>query len=446
VVWSRSFPGSEERLFALQRDIARELTRVLSISLSWKERRRMARDPTRSSRAFDYYLQGQEFLDDVDNPRGPQFAAEVFRQALLSDGDFALAHVGLSEALWRRYQQEKQAEVLQEAEREARTALEIDPDLPSAQVALARVYRSTGRHAESIAELRQILERHPRPDEAYRELAFSYEEVGELEAAEQALEASVALRDDHWHRWNSLGAFLQRLGRYAEASEAFERAVELAPPTITWPYENLAAVRMREADFDGAIEAYERFGEDTRDPGLASNIATAYFFTGRLAEAEELYRKAVDLAPADPVMRVNLGDVLVRLERVDEARSEYQAAHRLQQQRLEDNPGDGQLRLMGTVFAAKAGECEVAGRLAEGIAGELPRTADNLHYLAWAHALCGNSRRAIEALRGAVELGIPAELLRQEDELRVLRDDPEFQALVGVQARSSAGAQAGLSP
>jgi non-specific serine/threonine protein kinase len=431
VVWSKKALGEREDLFGLQREIAHDLARFLSVSLSLKERRRLARNPTRDLRAYELYLQGQQFLE-AESPRSARFAAEVFGQAVRLDADFALAYVGLSEAHWKSYQTDKEPESLRRAEADAERALKIDSDLPSALVALARVYRSTGRYAASIAELRPILERHPRPDEAYGELAFSYAEAGDLESAERALEAAIALRTDDWRHRNSLGKFLLRQGRHAEAREAFEMALQLAPEAINWPYENLAGLLMLEGDFTGAIEAYERFGHETSDARLASNIGTAYFFTGQLETAEPLYRLAVRLAPEDAGQHGNLGDVLARLGRAEEARAEYRTAHRLQSQALAKFPEDNQLRLDGAFYAAKAEECAQATLLTRELEQHLPRIADNLHLLAIIYALCDERDAAIAALGSAIELGFAAELVRQEDEFQNLMQDPDFQRLVGT--------------
>jgi eukaryotic-like serine/threonine-protein kinase len=432
VLWSKAVVGQRDHLFELQRDLAEDLTRFLSVPVSAKERQRLARNPTRSRRAYEAYLQGQQFLEAVDNPRNPRFAVEAFEQALKLDPEFALAHVGSSEAWWRRYEIEKDPDMLRRAEAEAEAALAIDPDLPSAQVALARVYRSSGRYGASIAELRPVLERHPHPDAAYKELAYTYSEAGEFDAAEQALDAAIALGGDYWRNWNSLGAFLAEQGRDEEARTAFEKAAEIAPESVTWPWENLVALQMRGGNFESAVAAYERFGGAIHDARLASNIGTAYFFTDRLAEAESFYRQAVRLAPRDYGQHGNLGDVLARLGRDEDARAEYASAHRLVEAALESIPGDNDLRLFGALYGAKAGECAAAGEAAAALESELPRTADNLHYLAYVYGLCGQRDAALRALTAAIELGVAPELVRQEDEFRSLRDDPEFERLLGA--------------
>jgi serine/threonine protein kinase/tetratricopeptide (TPR) repeat protein len=429
VLWAEEFRRNSKELFGLQKDLGSGLTRILDIPLSFRERRRLARDPSASFRAYDYYLQGQQFLGQVSRPRSPDMAAEVFRQAIQLDPDFALAHAGLSEALWRIYQRENDGNLLDQAEEEAERAAALDPDLPAAQVARARVYRSTGRYGQSIAELRQVLARHPKPDEAEGELAFSYEQSGDLKAAEEALIAATRLRPDHWHHWNSLGAFLVKMARYPEAREAFERANELAPQGLAWPLINLATLKLLAGDSAGAIEAFEQFKGQVDDAKLAANIGTAYYFENRLEDAEKYYQLAVKLDPKDPLKHGNLADLYLRQEKFEKARAEYQTALEFVEEALLDNPKSPGLRVDQALYAAKSGDCAIATGLADALAVELSQTAQTVHDRAIVYALCRQRSAALEAIRTAIELGISAQLIRREDEFAFLQADQEFVSL-----------------
>ncbi len=432
VLWSESFVGGRAQIFEIEKQITRSLTKFLEIPLSRVERARLAKNPTASLRAYDFYLQGQQYLEDVDNPDGAEFARDLFRQAVRIDPEFALAHVGLSSALWKIYQHGRDPEVLDEAEQEAKSALEIDPDLPAAQVALAQVYRSTGRYAESIGQLRQILADHPNPVEAYRQLAYSYEAAGDLEAAEESLRFAVALREDDWFSWNSLGIFFIRNTNFPEARRALELAAELAPEGLTWPLENLAVVQILEGDFEEAIQSFERIEGPSDDPNLIANIGTAYFFVDRLEEAEKYYLEAVDLRPRSAIEHGNLADLYTRMGRVEEARSSYLQALRLVEEALVANPKDNDLRVNQALYAAKAGECEIAVRLCDQLRSELPPVGGYHHDRAVAYALCGESDATLDALAEAIDLGVSASFVRQEDEFEDLRHDPRFIDLVGT--------------
>ena len=95
--------------------------------------------------------------------------------------------------------------------------------------------------------------------------------------------------------------------------------------------------------FDEAIDAFERIPEASRGPALASNLATAYFFSDRpdkWEQAEKNYLLAVRLSPRDAMYQANLGDLYARLDRREEAQDRYLRAQSLIEERVEDDPGN----------------------------------------------------------------------------------------------------------
>lgn len=433
VVWSQTLEGSPGELYELQGGLARRLVDVLSVNLTRREQGRLTVDPTRSFQAYEAYLEAEALRERATDASGLAPAIEIYRQAIRIDGGFALAWSGLSAALWERAGREGLPELRDEAQRAARRALEIDPDLPAAQVAIARVLREGGRAADSIAELEGALERHPHPDEAYRELARSHERIGDLEAAEASLRAAVAAGPEEWRNWNQLGGLLWKLGRYEEAGEAFSRAAERSPPGVSRPRENLVAVEITGGRFEAAIAAAEEIPTPITSAVLASNIGTAYYFSqrpDRWQRAEHFYRLAVRLNPGNDGVRRNLGDLLVKLGRDEDARAEYEAALDIVEAALATDPGDPDLRLSRAHYAARLTECASALTWADELVRDLPPAAASAHDLAVTYALCGAPGAALEQLRRALELGFPPEIVEEEDEFAGLRGDGELERLI----------------
>jgi tetratricopeptide (TPR) repeat protein len=383
---------------------------------------------------FDYYVSGQRFLDRIDDPHGPDAAADNFRQALRLDEDFALARVGLSEALWEIYLRDLDRAALEAAEDHAEKAREIDPEMPEAHLALARIYRTTGRHEAAVREVETVLAKHPRPDEVQRELGRSYERVGDLEEAERALRAATALRPDDWTTWNHLGNFLARCGKYEEAGDAYRQSAEVAPPDVSMPREKLATYGFQVGEIDAAIEIYESLPKPIRSPRLASNLATAYFFSDhpeKWERAEENYLLAVRLNPQDSMYQANLGDLYQRLDRLEEAQERYRLACDLLETQVADDPDDPQSLSDLAFYSAKANDCGRTMPMVPRLEELLPDTGPSAHMLAYIYALCGESDAAVEALTRAIALGESPELIRQEDEFRSLHDRPDYQTLLG---------------
>ena len=432
VLWSHAYTAPGGEIYGQQRIMASDLATFLTIPLSGNDRRRLARDPRGADQAFDYFVTGRRFLDRVDDFRGPDAAAENFRQALRLDPEFVLAHVGLSEALWEIYLRDIDQTALEEAERHAETARELDPTLADARLALARIYRTTGRQDAAVEQIEAALANHPRADVVQRELGRVAQRVGNLEEAERSLRAAASLRPDDWVNWNALGNHLAVIGKYDEARDAFSQAADVAPPDVSMPLEKLATYNLQVGQVDAAIDLYEELPKPIRSPRLASNLGTAYFFSDRPEKwqrAEDNYLLAVRLNPQDPMYQTNLGDLYQRLERFDEALERYRLASELLEVRYADDPDDPALISELAFTSAKAEDCERAIALMPELERLLPDTGPNAHQLAYIYALCRHDDAAVRALARAIAHGEAVELIRQEDEFRFLRERPDFKAL-----------------
>jgi serine/threonine-protein kinase len=423
--------GDAAELAELEDALARSLVRLLEIILSPYEQRRLGEDPNRTFAAYDLFLKAERQLETATDKTGILPAIELYRQAVRRDPEFALAWSGLSEAQWVRARIRGVVEAMGDAEEAARHAVELDPTLPEAHLALAQVLRDTGRVTEAQAELDTALEFHSRPDEVQRELADNLERVGDMEAAEAALRAAAAVAPSSWENWDALGRLLWRQAQYEEAFNAFTEAAGVAPPGVTTPREKIVASLVSMGEFDAALEAAEAIPRPITSATLASNIGTAYFFTGRLAEAEAYYRMAVDLRPRSVDVHRNLADALDAQGRTGEARAEYAEARRLVEQQLHQDPDDVELALLGAFLAAKSGDCAAATAWADRLAAGSPGTADVVHQVAYVDALCGRRRQALDRIGEALRLGVPADIIRNEPEFESLHSDPEFRALVG---------------
>ncbi|MDX1643045.1 MAG: protein kinase [Thermoanaerobaculia bacterium] len=437
LLWSETVEGSSDALPDLTRRIAQRLTDVLEVRLSERERRRLKRDPTQSFQAYDYYLRGQSFLTDRYAPENLDAAVELFRQAIRVDPGFALAHVALSETYWEIWFRDGDSAALEEARREAEIALDLDPELPAGLVALARVERAAGEIDDSIGALEDALKDHPDPAAAHRELALSYERAGDFESAERALRAATLVGAGDWKNWNLLGAFQWRMGRYEDARQSFETAIDLAPEDVHVPHRNLGGNEISLGNWEQAIEVLERIPRAHLSYSMASNLGTAYYFSARpdrLEKASEYYALAARLNPRSDQIRRNLADVYMELGELDRARAQYLEALRLVDEKLAADPEDWNLRLLRSFYAARASDCDEALDGLERLSSDLPQSGLTAHRRAYVYALCGEREEALEAIAEAIEMGVQPELLRAEPEFAALHDDPRFERLVGSDA------------
>jgi serine/threonine protein kinase/tetratricopeptide (TPR) repeat protein len=427
--------GGYDWSYAGAQDIRREVVDQIALRLGKRPRTGVPASAARTSAgAYEVYLQGVRLLEDADDPLAPDHASEAFGRALVLDPEYAPAWAGRSKALFRIHAREHDTEALTSAERAADNALKYDPGSLEGRVARAQIYRGTGRTAEAVAELQQVLRANPNWDEAYLQLGATYRDAGDLAAAEKAMRRAVTLGRGSWRNWNALGAILLRRGDRAGARAAFEQIIALAPG-MNRGYEQVAAVDLREGRYAEAIAIYRRLPTPVRDAALASNIANAYIGARRLAEASDYLALAVRIEPRNPLLREHLGDLLVHLGRAEDARAAYAEAARLTAEELRDTPERLELRVQHALHLAKSGDCASADRGFAALGhARLAEAPELLYALARARAACGQRGPALAALREALAHGVATSRPREDVEFDALRADPDFVRLTGAAA------------
>lgn len=424
VIWAASYDydltASDDAERQIARDVARRLTGPYGVHTQPKAPK------FRSRSAYESVLRAWSALDDPD-ARGPDRALAYVTQALEQDPDFALAWACRSRVLWKIWDRDKAEDSPRLAEEAADRAVRLDPELLDARLARAQVYRGTGRYAEAIRELTEVLKINPNWDEAELQLAAAYREAGDLANAESHFRHTTEVRPGSWRNWRSLGDLrFQQRGDYAGAREAYTRVIDLVPEDNVG-YTRLAAVETAAGRYGAAIDLYERLRNPVDDGSVATNIGTVYFFTHQLEKAKRFYDLAARLDPRSINVWVNLGDLHTRAGRPDSAQACYERALQLAGDQLGVNPRSGMVRVQRTLCLAKLGRCdEVRAAFAAKVDTLAVGKADLTHRLAKILALCGPRRAALEAARKAVELGISPAMLHDEDEFASLVNDPTF--------------------
>ena len=265
-VWSEQYDRRLEDVFAIQDEIAAAILGQLKVELLGN--RPLARRPTGSMEAYQLYLKGRGFWHR--RFKGMlQNAMESFQQAIDRDPRFAPAYTGLADCyttlgVWAFAPPES---VFPKARDLAKRALEID---------------------ETLAE-------------AYASLAFVdtfYDWV--WEAAGQKFNRAIALNPGNalTRLWN--GHYLSIIGRFDEAFAEMRIAQDLDPlsPVVT---ANLGWTFILAHEQERAIEELHRVLALEPGNGIAHfYLGYAYVDTGRLAEAIESFRKAIDATGGMP--------------------------------------------------------------------------------------------------------------------------------------------------
>ncbi|HVU53366.1 MAG TPA: tetratricopeptide repeat protein, partial [Polyangia bacterium] len=161
---------------------------------------------------------------------------------------------------------------------------------------------SRDRPARLGAEAEALLGEQPRSPE-------------KLARAEALAREAVAAAPDDFGLLMLLADASERAAKPAQALAALERACPRAPRGVaaTACWSHLGVVRSRQGRFAEGIVAYERLiASGDADATTRTNAAELLMAEGRLGAAEELYREAIRLETAAPVVgRIETSHALV---------------------------------------------------------------------------------------------------------------------------------------
>lgn len=207
-IWAQSYDGEFSKLIPLQKQVARDVARQLSMVVP--ELQQTDPESLIDPEAHDEYLRGRYlFLQtDVDSRlRG----CTHFENATKKDANYALAYVGTAwcyEAL-NSLNVASPQESMGKAHAAIRKALELDPNLAEAHAMLGLIY-----------------------------LTYDFDWA----AAEKELQTAIKLNPNFADAYRYYGTYLRNMGRPNEALTYLERAKELDPASganhvrIGWTY------------------------------------------------------------------------------------------------------------------------------------------------------------------------------------------------------------------
>lgn len=161
-LWSESYDGDLKDVFALQEKIARKITNQLQVVLSGKQAEQLVNAGTDNPEAYALYLQATATFNRRDGAKFDEAMGQL-RQAIVLDPKFARAYSRMAtlEAVRGNYAEGNFDKSMRDAERFARQAFAIDPQLAEPHAALAVVFSDQRRYREAREEMGRALALDP---------------------------------------------------------------------------------------------------------------------------------------------------------------------------------------------------------------------------------------------------------------------------------------------
>lgn len=260
------------------------------------------------------------------------------RRAIDLKPDWAEAHYLLGSALFLERD-------LNGARAEIVRALEIDGQLVEARKVLARIHAMAGENELAAEEGRKVLRSRPNDGPTRLLVAQSLVRQRKFDDAIRELEA-IPEDQQTGETWYALGRVWAFKGEPEKARELFERANEALPnqPDIL---ESLLSLDRREGRIAESVERIEKAAAAKPDSAQLTHLeGMVLVLTGRGAEAEAAFRRAIELDPNDLTPYQSLAQYLAYTGRREEVLATYEKA-------VETRPDSaGLLLVLGSLYEA----------------------------------------------------------------------------------------------
>jgi len=427
-LWSREFNGVVADLFTLQDQIYNELVSGLKINPTNDEIATAEARPTNNTAAYDFYLRGRNSMRGHD-PKIIQAALDYFDQALKEDPKFALAYTGIADASLRMYKIKKDSFWTQKALAAAQQAEQLNDKLPEVHATLGSVYRATGKYSESVAELTRALSLAPNSDDFYRRLGDVYLDSGNGAKALEAYQKAVQLNPYYWVNQNALGNAYAGRADFPKALQVFQQVTTLEPD-VNVGFENVGNVYLQQGKYQESIPYFQKALQIEPSSSTYSNLGTSYFFLKQYSNAVEMFEKAVAINPNDTDLMVNLADAYRGSGQQDKARTTYQQAIASGFKELQTNPQNAEVMSEMALSYAKIGDAPKAQNFIRQARGIDKNNVNYIYTEAQIDALLGQSAEALKVLQEALAKHYPAEFAAGDEDLKNLKDNPEFANLI----------------
>ncbi|MGC2627785.1 MAG: hypothetical protein WA269_13190 [Candidatus Udaeobacter sp.] len=447
-VWANDYDRDVTDVFAIQSDLAAEIANALQAKLSPAEKSQMTRKPTENGEAYLAFVQAHDLSCAFEDSAKLKQSEQLYQRAIDLDPNFALALARYSQLeSWMLRTHEATPEHREKARSLAERALQLQPDLPEAHLALGFSYYYGDNNYDAALKEFEIAQRGlPNESEVYLAIGAIQRRQGKWAESTANLEKSASLNPkDTWPLQN-LAFNYQMLRNFDAANRTVDRALQINPQAIgLWEIKVKLAIAEK-GDFsvyERAVEKGKSFAiSDEERLKMLGDHANLLLLQRKYQELLQLGQRFPDdsfvTVPGSLAMKYfAIGIAQKGLGDDAAARTALLKAKDILEQQVKQKPDDADLHVQLGKLLAWLGEKDAAIAEAQRAMDLRPESKDAFEgpqiteQVAQVYAILGDNARAIELLDGL--LSRPSEVTLQTLKVNPawdpLRNDPAFQAL-----------------
>jgi serine/threonine protein kinase/tetratricopeptide (TPR) repeat protein len=287
--WAQPFDATLTDVFQVQGAIATRVAQALDVVLSTGSKQRLEEKPTQNLAAYEAYLRGEAASQAMtaSEPTSLRRAIDAYERAVVLDAGFLEAWARLSRASSVLYYIGTPTPALAARAREtAEKALALGPDRPECHLALGQYYALVLKdNARALPEMKRARTLAPGSADSATLVASAEQALGHWEAALSHLQEARRLDPRSVLTLRRLGSSALWLRRTADAREAFDVALALAPTNLGL-LELKAMTYLQEGDLAGARAVLKVAPSEVEPTALVAVVATYWDLAWVLDDAQ----------------------------------------------------------------------------------------------------------------------------------------------------------------
>lgn len=432
-----SISAPYDKPMAIQTLLIEESVKMLGSQLQPSDRQSAHEVGFSNPRAYHFYLRGLGY--QVGSDGDLDVAINDYERALTFEGGSAAARARLGLA-----QFEKGTD-MEKALANCRRAQQMDGTNVDAKICQGEVLLQKNRPEEALSFFESAADMDPTNDVVWNHLRRIYQRLDMPDKAEALLETAIDRQPTFFRPRSQLAVFYQASGRYQEAIEQLHRVTEMAPKYGS-AYNTMAVCYAQLFCWHEALRMWEKAREFEEKLDLVgTNIATAYYFTGRFGEAIDEAETAVihlrdKIKEKDQHVNYgNVGDIhhWAPGGSIDTADDCYERAISLAEELLDSRPGDIEILGYLALYHAMIGQHDQAADYLNRALESEPSHPQTLYRAALVERMKGNRERSLEHLKSFLESGGNPRQIAQDPAFEEIRKLQDYQTLVSQYPYSS---------
>jgi non-specific serine/threonine protein kinase len=232
--------------------------------------------------------------------------------------------------------------------------------------------------------------------------------------------------------WGGINEFRGHDPKHVQSGlEACAKAERISPD-LPEVLSARARIHYAQQQYDEAIQlALQAIAQQVECEGAHDVLGRAYFASGRYEDAARLAESALEVFKNDYNALIPLINSFECLGRMEDAERLRRREMEVLQDQLQHFPDDVRARILLAADLAIFGDTEGAAMQVKIAVAMRPSDANILYNAACTYGLLKMKQEALDALRRSVEAGYAnTDWFKQDPDLRILHDEPEFQKII----------------